>query len=94
MKKTLFILMIAVSFPAALRAAEEQTLKSAPYVSLKDQAFIVETTEEDADESLNRISGDIDLGFIAPSSSYDSANHTGFSPFGGRVSNAYDPQNT
>ena len=42
---------------------------------LMDQAFVVETDEDDIDESLNRISGDIDLGFAGPQYTYDSSSH-------------------
>ena len=44
--------------------------------SLRDHAFVVETGDEDASESLNRISGKIDLGFALPQYSYK-AQHQG-----------------
>ena len=44
--------------------------------SLRDHAFVVETGDEDASESLNRVSGKIDLGFASPQNSYK-AQHEG-----------------
>ena len=40
-----------------------------------DRLFVVETDEESAAESLNRVSGTIDLGFAAPEYTYQSKNH-------------------
>lgn len=37
--------------------------------------FVVETDEESASESLERISGEYDLGFASPSQTYDSPSH-------------------
>lgn len=36
--------------------------------------FSIETDEQTASDSLNRVAGDIDLGFSAPSQSYKSGN--------------------
>jgi hypothetical protein len=41
----------------------------------KRALFVVETNEGMAEESLNRISGEIDLGFTTPDQSYKSENH-------------------
>ena len=47
-----------------------------PDKSLQDQTFTVETSDEDAAASLNRVSGgDIDLGFSAPHQSYKAEHH-------------------
>ncbi len=50
--------------------------------SLKDQAFVVETDEDSRSESLNRISGQIDLGFTLPDQTYESSSHYRPGPFG------------
>ena len=42
----------------------------------EDKRFIVETDEESAAESLNRISGDIDRGYALPEQTYQSDHHT------------------
>mgnify|MGYP001611037083 CR=1 FL=1 len=52
------------------------------YHSLKDEAFVVETSEEDAAGSLDRISGKIDLGFSSKDGTYRSENHYKAGPFG------------
>ena len=49
--------------------------------SLKDEAFVVETSDEDAAESLNRVSGKIDLGFAGEDYAYQSEHHYGAGPF-------------
>ena len=44
--------------------------------------FVVETDSESASESLERISGQIDLGFSAPSDSFESSDQYKPGPFG------------
>lgn len=44
--------------------------------------FVVETDEETASESLERISGQIDLGFSKPSQNYVSPSHYAPGPMG------------
>ena len=43
--------------------------------SLKDETFVVETSESDATDSLNRVAGTIDKGFISEEYSYHSVHH-------------------
>lgn len=50
--------------------------------SLKDSIFVVETDEESAAESLNRISGTIDRGFSTPEQSYDASEKNSAGPLG------------
>ena len=57
------------------------------YASLKDQVLVVESDELDDSESLNRISGDIDLGFSLPEQSYESKDHYRPGPFGREEAN-------
>ncbi len=44
--------------------------------AVEDQRFVVETDEESAAESLNRISGDVDRGYSLPEQTYQSDHHT------------------
>ncbi|GEM_PF-3086690 len=44
--------------------------------AVEDKRFIVETDEESAAESLNRISGDVDRGYALPEQTYQSDHHT------------------
>lgn len=59
--------------------------------SFAQSVYVVETTEEDATASLDRISGDIDRGFAADDYTYDSENHHKAGPFGRQeaADNAY-----
>ena len=50
--------------------------------SLKDEVFVVESDENDASDGIDRISGDIDLGFATPDQTYKSENQTKAGPFG------------
>ena len=49
--------------------------------SLKDQAFVVETDEDSGTESLNRIAGNIDLGFTTPDQEFQSSDQYKPGPF-------------
>ena len=50
--------------------------------SLKEEkAYVVETDESTASESLNRVSGNIDLGFAAPENTFKSEDQDGVGPF-------------
>ena len=60
---------------------EEDSLADT-HKSLKEEAFVVETDDSSVSDSLNRISGNIDLGFSTPEQSYNSADHTRAGPFG------------
>ena len=44
-------------------------------------SYVVETSDESASESLDRISGDVDLGFSAPENTFKSTDHYGVGPF-------------
>lgn len=46
-----------------------------------DQAFVVETSEEDLDDGLNRISGNIDRGYASEEYTYKSSSHNKAGPF-------------
>ena len=50
--------------------------------NLKDESFVVETDETSVSDSLNRISGKIDLGFATPEQTYTSEDHYRAGPFG------------
>ena len=78
---TILILIFFVFFmgvgPFCVLAAEKQE----PLLA-KHSMFVVETDSESASESLERISGQIDLGFSAPDDSFESSNHYKPGPFG------------
>ncbi len=59
--------------------------------SLMEEGFVVETSDSDAVDSLNRVSGKIDTGFVSKDSDYygSSMNHNGAGPFA-RQEHAYD----
>ena len=50
---------------------------------------VVETDEESASDSLNRVAGEIDLGFSKPGQTYQSINHISNGPIE-RSTNAYE----
>lgn len=50
--------------------------------SLKDSLYVVDSSDLDPTESLNRVSGNIDRGFSGADSSYQSASHYLAGPFG------------
>ena len=51
------------------------------YASLMDESFVVETSENDATDSLNRIAGTLDKGFISDEHAYRSEHHGPAGPF-------------
>ena len=65
MKKSIFLFIVAVCFLSAPAYAS----------SLKDETFVVETSENDATDSLNRIAGTIDKGFVSEEYTYHSVHH-------------------
>lgn len=69
---SLFMIFTSAS-PAQAGNPDESAAK-------KPVLFEFETTEADATASLNRISGNIDLGFSAPGQTYKSASHFGAGP--------------
>ena len=82
MKKTVFLALAAV-FAASLQAfAYDGDPFASTHKSLKEQAFVVETDGESSSESLDRISGNIDLGFTLPDQEYNSVNQSAPGPFG------------
>jgi hypothetical protein len=78
MKKSIIFILLLYSFPAF---AEENFLP-AGHRSLKNGTFVVETSEEDSVQSLDRISGHIDSGFAPKEETYQSENHYRAGPFG------------
>ena len=52
-----------------------------PHKSLKDSAFVIETDKEAASDSLNRVAGQIDLGFSSTDHTYQSESHHRPGPF-------------
>ena len=78
MEKIVFLFLLLLSPCVPVFASEdpfEQTRKS-----LKDQTFVVETDEDMGKESLNRVSGQYDLGFTLPEQEYHSSSHTRAGP--------------
>ena len=80
MKKIIFYVFGLLCFCAPVFGVDDP-LESV-HKSLKDQVFVVETDENSESESLNRISGRIDLGFSLPDQSYNSPDHYRPGPFG------------
>ena len=81
MKKTLFFMLVVFCSGTFAHAAEDDPLASV-HKSLKDQAFVVESGDDSESESLNRISGQFDLGFSLPEQSFESSDHYRPGPFG------------
>ena len=79
MKKTLFLALAVWTLASNAYSAEDP---QASHKSLKDDVFVVETDESSDSDALNRIAGNIDLGFSAPEQSYDSSDHYRPGPFG------------
>ena len=89
LKKSVLILSI-FSLVASLGAGYAEDVEKAPEPAsdqviwnpaypekkkLKDAMFVVSTDERSAAESLERISGDYDIGFSLPTQSYKSSSH-------------------
>lgn len=53
-----------------------------PFADTGRRSFVVETDEQSASESLDRISGKFDLGFAMPYQTYESEHQQGSGPFG------------
>lgn len=79
MKKSFVFILLLFSSPAFAQEADPLT---GFHRSLRDEVFVVETSEEDMSESLNRISGNIDLGFTSVDQTYQSEHHYKAGPFG------------
>ena len=86
MKKVFFGLLGLAVFCGPVIAAEDPL--SGASKSLKDQIFIVDSDENSESESLNRISGEYDLGFSSSEQSFESTDHYRPGPFG--RADAYD----
>ena len=90
MKNKILIIIFACMAFAALGYSEEskspvQTTKEpAPslHPRLMDESFVIETSETDLDESLNRLSGIGDRGYASEDYTYHSENHGKAGPFG------------
>jgi len=82
MKKTLIIAASALCF-----------LSAPAYSSLMDERFVVETSESDAEDGLNRIAGKLDNGFLSEDSTYRSVHHGRSGPFATHE-DAYDVSST
>lgn len=72
----------------APKPGDTSKLESLPLASksekkklLKESLFEVSTDDFDASDSLNRVAGEIDMGFTSRDSSYRSKNHQAASPF-------------
>ena len=80
--KKIFLLILGLSFfSAGVFCADEEALRG-PHKSLKDEAFVAETDQDSVADSLNRISGDIDLGFTDPEQTFKSEDQYKPGPFG------------
>ena len=88
-QKTLFFLFVLSYLSAAGHAAAETVRPRDKSPSLMDESFVVETSEEDIDDSLNRISGNIDRGFAADEYTYKSEHQGRSGPFS--HNDTYDP---
>ena len=92
MKKNLKIVAATFTLMAGLwlngfLCAEDKTSKpetgasKPPKESLINSTFVLETDDESAAESLERISGEIDRGFSSPENTYKSEERPGAGPF-------------
>ena len=72
MKKIFILLACTICYSTTLFAAEK---------SLMEEGFVVETSEDDMSESLDRLSGTIDKGFAPEGSTYRSPHHGRSGPF-------------
>jgi hypothetical protein len=89
MKKRLLFLIFLVGLPVLAHADQayvekEEALSDSQSLEpkrLRDSMFSVSSDELDPAESLNRVSGHIDLGFSAPSQTFQSSDHYSPGPF-------------
>ena len=89
MKKTILFFVLLLSLGAFARAADSDDPLADARKSLKDEIFTVETDETSASESLDRVSGNIDLGFAALDQTYQSTSHYRPGPFGRQDDQSY-----
>lgn len=72
MKKTILAALLVLFASAPALAGIDEDFGAKP----KGRSlYVVETDEKDLSESLNRIAGDIDMGFSAPEPESESENH-------------------
>lgn len=72
-KMRLFIIFLTIFFHVAPALAKED--------ALGHRVFVVETDDESSSQSLDRISGQIDLGFASSEQTFESADHYTPGPF-------------
>ena len=80
MKKITFWPLFLLLFCSTALSEDKDPLGT--HRSFKDESFVVETDENSVSDSLNRISGNIDLGYSSPDQSYQSGGHYRPGPFG------------
>ena len=73
MRRFLFLFLLSSLASVAQAQASQQ--------NLKDTVYAIETDDESARDSLDRISGHIDTGFSSQDESYLSEDHYGVGPF-------------
>ena len=89
MKKQTKFLILAVFFlncslgcaANSLFAEDKDLVSKDSKESLTNTAFVLETNDGDAAESLERISGKVDMGFSAPENTYQTEERPGAGPF-------------
>ncbi len=77
--KTLFFILAFMAFSVPGHSEEG---KLPPRPRLMDERFVVETSETDLDDSLNRLAGLGDHGYASEEYTYRSENHGKAGPFG------------
>ena len=80
--KKIFFFILSLSFLSAIAFCADGNLLQQAHKSLKEEVFVAETDEGSISDSLNRISGNIDLGFTAPEQTYKSTEQYRPGPFG------------
>ena len=95
MKKQAVLVLLSLTLVSAaayadpalsLESKPEEKSSSAPHGR---RLFVVETDSESASESLNRIAGEIDNGFLQPESEFESEDHYRSGPFAMQEKNEY-----
>ncbi len=76
-----FVWTSAYSFETTKRETAEPSPPDNVSKRLMDERFVVETSDEDATDSLNRVAGTIDAGFASEDSTYHSVHHGRSGPF-------------
>ena len=89
MKKIIFMSIAVLCFIStsaySSQTAKLETVESSPLDSmpkrLMDESFVIETSDDDAMDSLNRVAGMPDTGFASKESTYKSVRHGRSGPF-------------